>query len=411
MIPERARMMLRFLYVEFKDFPATMSLATAWVAVFLLMLSCRFNEPPLPSAGQVILGNFTAAHRFGDLTLDELFRGEVWRAMTCTFVHYNVMHIGLNVFGLYQLGCVIESWYGAGQTLAIYALIGGGGNLVSGLMRYLVGSNPASHAGGGSTIVLGLVALCAVVGWRSRTRMGDYLKSQMVGILIFTAVLGQILPIVDNWGHAGGAIVGALIGFAHRRLIRTAERPVGIWAGALGLLLMVASGAAQVRANRAEDRIFGERIALLTKQVNASDQLHLELIGVDRFFRQAQLHARFDPASFIPELIPASGSPTPLDRRSDSFLMRGVREPTLRAELKRQLNVLDRLEKDLATPSSSTDIQRLRGILSHAFDRPPSPVAQREFRTRWTSLSQQVRQKNNATRNERDALARVLRSQ
>ena len=52
-------------------------------------------------------------------------------------------------------------------------------------------------------MVLGLVALCAVVGWRSRTRIGAFLRSQMVGLLIATAVLGQMVPIIDNWGHAG----------------------------------------------------------------------------------------------------------------------------------------------------------------------------------------------------------------
>lgn len=402
-------MMLRRLSDEFKEFPATMSLGAAWVAVFLLMVACRLAEPPLPTAGQFLLGNFTPAHRFGDLTLDDLLHGEAWRALTCTFVHYNVMHIGLNLFGLYQLGCVVESWYGAGQTLAIYALIGGGGNVVSGLMRYLFGSNPRMHAGGGSTVVLGLVALCAVVGWRSRTRMGDYLKSQMVGILVFTAVLGQILPIVDNFGHAGGAIVGAAIGFAHRRLIRTAERPIGLWAGGVGVVLMVFTGLAQVRDNRVEDRVLRGRMAVVADRLNASDRSILELANVEVFYRRAQQYARFETASFIPKSVLTSARLGSKDRQSDPFLILEVPGPELRAELKRQLAALDRVERDLATPASSTDIQRLRSLLARVLDRPPTLSAQGEFRARWNSLILLARQKNSAARAERDALTRAQR--
>ena len=86
----------------------------------------------------------------------------------------------MNLFVMYQLGGLVESWYGPWQFLAVYVVIGCGGNLLSALVRHALGSDPRIASGGGSTVVLGLVALCAVVGWRSRTRIGDYLRSQMV---------------------------------------------------------------------------------------------------------------------------------------------------------------------------------------------------------------------------------------
>ena len=172
--------------------------------------------------------------------------------MTATFVHYGLLHLGMNLYMMYQLGAVVETWYGPWQFLAVYVVIGFGGNLLSALVRYALGSNPMAASGGGSTVVLGLVALCAVVGWRSRTRIGAFLRSQMVGLLIATALLGQMVPIIDNWGHAGGALIGTAIGFAHRILIRTAQRPVAKWVGGLAVLLLIASGAAQVRDDRTE---------------------------------------------------------------------------------------------------------------------------------------------------------------
>ncbi len=41
----------------------------------------------------------------------------------------------------------------------------------------------------------------------------------MLIFIVLTAVLGMIFPrFIDNWGHAGGLVVGSAIGLAHRRL-------------------------------------------------------------------------------------------------------------------------------------------------------------------------------------------------
>ena len=50
---------------------------------------------------------------------------------TATFVHYNLLHIGLNVIGLYALGRIVESWYGTGPLLTIYVLIAALGNTIA----------------------------------------------------------------------------------------------------------------------------------------------------------------------------------------------------------------------------------------------------------------------------------------
>src|SRR4051794_35145285 len=163
--PEPPKRMLREILDDARDFPATMALGAVWVVVFVTMVVGRLTTGPLPSLQDFLLGNVGGAHSYGDMTLNEIFRGEVWRVVTCTFVHYNVLHVGMNLYGLYHLGCLVESWYGSAQFLAIYLVIGGGGNVVSALIRHARGLEPRMHSGGGSTVVLGLVALCAVVGW------------------------------------------------------------------------------------------------------------------------------------------------------------------------------------------------------------------------------------------------------
>ena len=226
------------------------------------------------------------------MTWAEVRRGEVWRLVTATFVHFSLLHVGMNVFGLIKLGQLIEPWYRAGPFLAVCLAIGGLGNLVGGLLRQaitfgrvaLTGTRLAQAwpdvfaaggpdgmsgsflipSGGGSTILLGLLGLGAVVGWRSSTRIGSFLRDQMVTMLAFTAVLGFLLiNLIDNYGHAGGAVVGAGFGFLHRPLFRTSERSPafrgGCWAfaGVLSLACLVAL----VRDDRAEASFRAEFLA------------------------------------------------------------------------------------------------------------------------------------------------------
>ena len=61
-------------------------------------------------------------HPFGELTINELFQGEIWRPLTATFVHYGLLHLGMNLYMLYQLGAVVETWYGPWQFLAVYVV-------------------------------------------------------------------------------------------------------------------------------------------------------------------------------------------------------------------------------------------------------------------------------------------------
>src|SRR5262249_31924891 len=178
-----------------RDFPATVTLCALWLVVFVLMVLHRLTQGPGLTLGELILG-LGGGQWFGDLTLRELFAGEVWRTVTATFVHYGILHLGLNLYAMYLLGCLVESWYGSGPLVAIYVLTGAGGNALSGLVRRSLREDPLTHSGGGSVVVMGLVGLCAVVGWRSRTRLGEYLRNQMVWVLALTAAIRLGLPAV-----------------------------------------------------------------------------------------------------------------------------------------------------------------------------------------------------------------------
>ena len=72
-----------------------------------------------PSWTRLLVLGIGDGHRFGDLALQDLAHGEYWRLITSTFVHFSVLHLVLNLIAMYQLGTMVESWYGS-LSLSLY---------------------------------------------------------------------------------------------------------------------------------------------------------------------------------------------------------------------------------------------------------------------------------------------------
>jgi len=252
-------MSFRVIVREIRDFPATAIFSASWIIVFGLMVAARLRDPSPPTLWRILAVGMGEAHRFGDLTLRDLANGEYWRLATCNFVHYSGLHIGLNLFAFYLLGTLLESWYGPWRLVAIYGVTGIGGNLLSALVRSRIGGNPLLHSGGGSVVIMGLIGLCATAGWRSRKSGDRELTWQMLKALGITGALGIAFPrFIDNWGHAGGAVVGLPLGLAHHRFLAGRGRPSTWGFGVVTGLLLIACGLAQIGANRLDGSTHSE---------------------------------------------------------------------------------------------------------------------------------------------------------
>ena len=107
----------------------------------------------------------------------------------------------------------------------IYAVTGGLGNLVSAIIRVAIGWKDI-HSGGGSVVIMGLIGLCAAGGLAiahgqgKRPGLADVQGPGPDGI-----AGSRVNSYIDNWGHAGGAIVGFFLGFLHRWFLRQYSRP------------------------------------------------------------------------------------------------------------------------------------------------------------------------------------------
>lgn len=390
---------------EARETPATTVLGASWVAVFAAMLVVQRQmgltppgslHSPLPISGAV-------SHLFGDQTWAQVRGGEVWRTVTATFVHGNLLHLGLNLLGLIQLGRLIEPWYRSGLYLLICLVLGAGGNLVSGLLRQAMisiqpavegsslarlwpaavhyvfsrgaGVDATIHSAGGSTILLGLMGLILVVGWRSRTRMGLYLRDQMVILLVATAGLGLLLAhSIDNFGHAGGALVGCGLGFVHRPLLAMVERPrVQRFAWALSLLIVVGSMIPLARDSRREFRL--ERAyARAEQRAQAEQEAVADLAKLIQHYGRLTIRSAEDPLDRWSAADWFGIPPDPVAPAEDPNL--DAQDRATLAALLTRLQSIPRVDWNSGTIA---DLDRVQELTRAAIGNPPNFAEAFEF--------------------------------
>lgn len=133
--------------------------------------------------------------------------GEWYRLISAGFLHFGLLHIGMNMLILWQLGNLLEPALGRLRFTFIYfaALIGGsiGALLLS----------PNALTGGASGAVFGLMAASAVIMHR---RGVNVMQSGIGATLILNLVFTFALPGISIGGHVGGAVVGALLALTIR---------------------------------------------------------------------------------------------------------------------------------------------------------------------------------------------------
>lgn len=161
------------------------------------------------------------------------FDGEWYRIVTSAFTHSGLMHIGFNMWILWQIGRMLEGRFGLLTFATLYATGILGGSLGAMLVE------PKSSVVGASGAVFALMGALVVMQYMAGV---DIMRSGL-GRLLMMNVAISFLPSISMGGHFGGLAVGLLCGF----ILGTA-RKVGKQAEALAPLAIAAVGLASFLA-------------------------------------------------------------------------------------------------------------------------------------------------------------------
>jgi rhomboid protease GluP len=152
--------------------------------------------------------------------------GEWWRLLTSTFVHFDLLHVALNMWCLLMLGPLAEVAFGKIPYLAAY--------LATGLCASLTSTfyHPNAISAGASGAIFGVAGFLITPVALKRLTVYSAGKSSVLRTLvqfaILNLVLGQALSVADNSAHVGGLVSGLIIGlfFAlHPRTVGYAPDP------------------------------------------------------------------------------------------------------------------------------------------------------------------------------------------
>ena len=135
-------------------------------------------------------------------------RGEIYRLLTCAFVHIGIIHLVVNMYSLYVVGSQVENFYGKIKYLLIYLISAICGSILS------IGFTDNVISAGASGAIFGLLGAILYFGIKYRTYLGQTVKSQVIPIILINLIIGFTTPGIDNAAHIGGLIGGALSAMA-----------------------------------------------------------------------------------------------------------------------------------------------------------------------------------------------------
>ena len=200
------------------------------VAVYVFML-LKYNSTTDIMALLEMGANFSPA---------VIIFNEWWRLVTAAFIHIGFSHILMNGISLYFLGMDLEKIHGHGKFALIYLISAIGGNLFSFAFNVNVSA-------GASTAIFGMFASYLVLAYLNPdSPIFKQRASTFTVLLVLNFLNGLFTSGIDNWGHLGGAIFGALItfavGFGSKRTLTKTKRLLAVLAMLVIALILVFIG-------------------------------------------------------------------------------------------------------------------------------------------------------------------------
>lgn len=135
-------------------------------------------------------------------------QGEIWRIFTSAVVHDGFIHVMFNGYALFILGRLTETVSHRSNVPLVFLVSAFCGGLLSFIFL------PVGNSVGASGGVVGILGFLTVYGFKRRKLMTNSLLKNMLFNIALIGFLGVfVIPNVDNFGHLGGLLAGAALGF------------------------------------------------------------------------------------------------------------------------------------------------------------------------------------------------------
>lgn len=203
----------------------------ATLSLLVVIAACYGLQLWLDSRFGGSAGTATAAFLHGVSGVPE--RDALWRYLSYAFVHGNLVHVGFNLWVLFDLGKLYETRRNPGNLLAAFVV----GSVMGAYFTVIAGAGGVAVVGA-SAGVLGVAGALLADTLRSRAPSDLLLRRALLQWIVLIALF-SLLPGVSLLGHAGGLVGGLLWGFVRQGL--PTSRALDTVAGSVSVLLILSA--------------------------------------------------------------------------------------------------------------------------------------------------------------------------
>ena len=165
-----------------------------------------------------------------------IYLHEYYRLVTASFLHLGLLHLGMNMLVLMDVGPQAEHEYGSSKFLFIYIFSGIGGFFLSAFRGHF--------AAGASAALMGIIGLLLAMNMKRGGALAQAQKARLISWIAMTFMIGLSGAVrIDNWGHFGGLATGFMLGrvMTDRQAIGSREKQLAHALGWLAGFVTVAS--------------------------------------------------------------------------------------------------------------------------------------------------------------------------
>lgn len=202
-------------FIPTKEYFATPLLALINIVVFIVMIvsGVHFFEP---DTADII--------KWGGNFAPKTLTGEWWRLLTACFVHIGIFHLALNMIALIYVGAILEGLIGRVLFIFSYLLAGLSSSVVS---MFFHTNNVSAGASGAIFGMFGVLLVLLLTNYGDKRLRASFLGS--VAFFVIANLAYGMKDGIDNAGHIGGLIGGALIGLTIYPLLIKPREPKFIY--------------------------------------------------------------------------------------------------------------------------------------------------------------------------------------
>jgi membrane associated rhomboid family serine protease len=203
------------------------------VTATLIALNCLVFVATLVAGAGLFAVNPAVLVRWGSDYTPLTMGGQWWRLETSTFLHFGVLHVGLNMYALASNGPLAERLFGSARYLLIYLAAGLAGSAAS------LWWHPVVNGAGASGAIFGVFgALLAFFLRQPGGVPASVIKRHRASVAIFifyNLLNGARVAGIDNSAHIGGLAAGFVLGLLLTRSLDGGRSPSSERIGTIGV--------------------------------------------------------------------------------------------------------------------------------------------------------------------------------